>query len=150
MTVRVYLPAVLADVATLVRTGSLLPRTWGYAVTAAVRAADPDGDEDEWEFLAFAAAADASLALLSEGQAPPRRVVVSVDLPAELVQEQPDADAGLVGVATSVPRTAVAAVHVDGVQAVEQVAHVLQGAEPVGLDDIALEWFDVSELDHLA
>jgi hypothetical protein len=146
--VRVYLPASLNDLSTLTTTGSLRPRAPGQAVTAALRAAEPDGDIDEWEFLAFLAAAQASLGLL-EAEGSPRRVVVSADIDPSQVREVAHAGAGDVQLGGDVEFSEVAAVHVDGPEAEPTVSAVLSGAHPDSLDDVALEWYSPSEVADL-
>jgi len=146
--VRVYLPASYRDLTTLVATGSFHPRAPGHAVTSALKAAEPDGDLDEWEFLAFLDAGQSSLALL-EADATPRRVVLSADLDAAEVHEHPRAGASGVVLAGDVATGAVAAVHVDGVDAEPAVRAVLSGAPPGTLDDFALEWFGPDEVADL-
>jgi hypothetical protein len=65
----------------VVGSGSIGPAPFAaHAVTDAVRAAMPDAGEEEWEYAAASAAAQASVALLDEHQ-PPRRVVLAVDVP---------------------------------------------------------------------
>lgn len=60
MSRRVYVPLRGAELAELVAERRLPgPRT-AYAVTEALQAALPDGDPEEWEYVAMAAAADAS------------------------------------------------------------------------------------------
>lgn len=144
--VRVYLPAVLADLGQLVTAGALQPRAGGRAVTPALRDQEPGLSMDEWEFLAFTDAADASLALLQPGDLGARRVVVSADLDPLTVQPKEGAAVAVIG---DVSRAAVAAVHVDGPDAVEQVTRVLEGEASASLDDLALEWYDPSEIDQL-
>ena len=127
----------------LLRTGGL-----GFTVTDAQRAADPHADMDEWEFQAFLDAAQASLALLS-ATAPdtmPRRVVVSVDVDAVTPESSGSAGASVVALTGEVPLGQVASVHVDGVEAADRVRGVLAGGPMSALDDLALEWFDPSEL----
>jgi hypothetical protein len=144
--VRVYLPATWDALVTLAdptSAGALTTRKLGFAVTASVREADPGGDDEEWEFVAFSDAAQASMRLL-RGDLPRRRVVLSVDLHADLV----DVTSGSseVGVPDVVPRDALAAVHVDGAEAEAAVSSVLAGAPDDTLDDVALEWYLPSEV----
>lgn len=146
--VRLYVPATMDDLAVLVSTAELTPRGGVRAVTAAVRAADPDGDLDDWEFSAFSDAAQASLALLAgagSGAGAPRRVVVSADVDESHVVTD-DSGVRFTGV---VPLTAVAAVHVDGVDAEPAVRAVVAGEPAARLDDVALEWYSPSEVPDL-
>lgn len=154
---RVYLPATLPVLVRLVESGSMHTPGTGFAVTAAVREADPDGDDDQWEFEAFRDAAAACVALLDPGSGVLRRVVVSVDLdPADVAPADRTSDDLAGGSALSavlvpdrVPRQNVAAVHVDDEHAAAVVARVLDGAPIRVLDDVALDWFDASELETL-
>lgn len=148
-TVRVYVPATWDDLAGLVATGALTPRGGVHAVTPAVRAADPDGDIDDWEFHAFSDAAQGSLALLADagsGAVAPRRVVVSADIDESEVLTGPSSAAQVTG---DVRWPAVAAVHVDGAEAEPAVRAVVAGESPGGLDDVALEWYSPGEVPHL-
>ena len=151
---RVYLPATTADLATLVDSGSMSTGGTGYAVTPAVRAGSPDGDDDEWEFEAFGDAAAACIALLGPDTSGLRRVVVSVDLdPADVVAADGSAAAASVPSAVAVPAAvalrSVAAVHVDDENAAAALAEVLDGGPASLLDDMALDWFDGSEVEAL-
>ena len=75
---RVYLPATLATLAELARTGELGPAPLrGYAVTGALKAAYADGDEEELEYFAMSLAAADSLELLSTASVPVRRAVIA-------------------------------------------------------------------------
>lgn len=143
--VRVYLPATLDDLATLWAHGSLHPRAGAYAVSAALRSDDPEADLEEWEFQAFAQASEACLGLLG-ADGPARRVVVSADIEAARVHEEPAAAPAGVVVDGEVGVAAVAAVHVDGIDAAGRVKSVLDGAPADTLDDVALEWFAPSEV----
>jgi hypothetical protein len=79
VTVRVYLPATLDLLGEYVAAGGVGPAPVpGHAVTAALREEWPDGTEEEWEYAALAAAADAAADLLEE---PGRRVVLAADVP---------------------------------------------------------------------
>jgi hypothetical protein len=142
--VRVYLPATMAELAVLASARVLRPSALAYSVTPALQSIDPGSHRDEWEFEAFCDAAAASLALLDA--AVPRRVVVSVDVDPAAVAPRPDAGATTVQLGADVPLTAVAAVHVDGLDAVPRVAAVLAGEPSDGLDDVALEWYDPAEI----
>lgn len=142
--VRVYLPATMADLATLTSARVLRSSAPGHCVTPALQSIDPGSDRDEWEFEAFCDAAAASLALLTV--AVPRRVVVSVDVDPAVLAPHPDAGTTAVLLGADVPLAAVAAVHVDGVDAVPRVAAVLAGEPADILDDVALEWYDPAEV----
>jgi hypothetical protein len=159
--IRVYLPATLPMLGTL-RADGLTP-TEAHAVTPELREWYAEGDEEELEYVAFTRAAQAALHLLREDAgAPRRRVVVSADLPRAQVQPA-DRDLGssVVRTAGPVPVAAVAAVHVDGADAEDDVAAAAavvveaRAGDPDaqftvdGVEDHELEWYDVSELDTL-
>ena len=151
---RVYLPATSAHLAGLVQSGSMPTGGTGYAVTPAVRAGSPDGDDDEWEFEAFGDAAAACIALLDPATSELRRVVVSVDLdPTDVVAAGGSPAAASTPSAVAVPaqvaRASVAAVHVDDEHAAAALSRVLDGGSASLLDDVALDWFDASEVEAL-
>ena len=144
--VRVYLPGTWAALATLAdpsAQGGLPTGGVGFAVTRSVREADPDGDDEEWEFVAFSDAAQASMRLLSD-DVPRRRVVFSVDLDADAVGAADGSSAVVVPDVVSLD--ALAAVHLDGVEAEPAISAVLSGAPVDTLDDVALEWYLPSEV----
>ena len=144
--VRVYLPGTWAALATLAdpsSQGGLPTGGVGFAVTRSVQEADPDGDDEEWEFVAFSDAALASMRLLSD-DLPRRRVVFSVDLDADVVDAAGGSSAVLVPDVVSLD--ALAAVHLDGVEAEQAISAVLSGAPVDTLDDVALEWYLPSEV----
>ncbi|MFJ6195330.1 DUF6912 family protein [Micromonospora sp. NPDC092111] len=159
--VRVYVPATVPMLARLREQG--LPATGAHAVTPALREWYAEGDEEELEYVAFTRAAQDALYLLREDPAAPRRrVVISVDLPATAVGRG-DGELGSSAVRLDgpVPVPAVAALHVDGAEAVEDVAAAADVvAEAVdgdpdaqftvdGAEDHELEWYDPSELELL-
>ncbi|WP_018218686.1 DUF6912 family protein [Salinispora vitiensis] len=159
--VRVYVPATV-PMLTLLRTAGL-PAASAHAVTPALREWYAEGDEEELEYVAFTRAAQDALQLLHADEAAPhRRVVVSADLPAATVGPG-DADLGssTVELAGPVPVGAVAAIHVDGVDAVKDVGAAVRavtdalGGDPDaqftvdGAEDHELEWYDSTELDQL-
>ncbi|MEV4663357.1 hypothetical protein AB0J85_15580 [Micromonospora echinofusca] len=159
--VRVYVPATV-PMLTLLR-GPGLPVAAAHAVTPTLREWYAEGDEEELEYVAFTRAAQDALQLLrADPDAPRRRVVVSVDLPASAVARG-DGDLGssAVELGDTVPVGAVAAVHVDGADAVEDVTaatevvtEALAGDADAqftvdGAEDHELEWYDVTELDLL-
>lgn len=127
MTVRIYLPLTRDDLARLVAEGRLAGPLPAHAVTDALRAEWPDGDEEGWEYAALSAAADASRALAGAGA---RRFVVAADVAA--VVAVPGDDPTRVEVAADVPWKRVASAHVD----------VAAGAE----DDEDLAWFATQEI----
>ncbi|MEV5763775.1 hypothetical protein AB0L34_04260 [Micromonospora sp. NPDC052213] len=159
--VRVYVPATV-PMLTLLRAPGL-PVAAAHAVTPALREWYAEGDEEELEYVAFTRAAQDALQLLrADPDAPRRRVVVSVDLPASAVgRGDGELGSSAVELSAPVPVAAVAAIHVDGADAVEDVAaaaevvtEALAGDPDAqftvdGAEDHELEWYDVSELDLL-
>jgi hypothetical protein len=137
-----YLPATLPALAELRERGELTIDE-GYAVTPALRAELGDDDDEELSYAAFRLAAEASVRLLhADPAAPRRRVVISVDVPAEPLPE-----VATVRPVGPVPLSAVAAVHVDGAAAEPDVAAAVAAGDPEV--DHELEWYDASELAHL-
>ncbi len=159
--VRVYLPATVPMLARLPEHG--LDATQAHAVTPALREWYAEGDEEELEYVAFTRAAQDALQLIRHDPAAPRRrVVVSADLPAAAL-DRGDGELGssVVELRRAVPAAAVAAIHVDGVDAVPAVTaaanvvlEALAGDPDAqftvdGAEDHELEWYDPSELEPL-
>jgi hypothetical protein len=90
-----------------------------HAVTQGLRSALPDAGEEEWEYAALTAAAQDSLALITE-EDEPRRVVVVAE--ADSTVPVPEGEASLVEIDQVVPIAKVVAVHVDSDEAAEEVA----------------------------
>jgi hypothetical protein len=112
---RVFVPSSWTGLRGLVTNDGIGPAPFlGHAVTAALRAAYPEGGEEELEYAAMTAAARTSLGLLGEGE-PARRVVVAVDV--DTVLPAGDADPTAVEVGEVVPFRNVASVLVDDVDA---------------------------------
>ncbi|MBG6102433.1 MULTISPECIES: DUF6912 family protein [Micromonospora] len=159
--VRVYVPATVPMLARLRDEG--LAAEQAHAVTPALREWYAEGDEEELEYVAFTRAAQDALHLLrADPKAPRRRVVVSVDLPSGAVgRGDGELGSSTVSLIDTVPVGAVAAIHVDGVDAVDEVgaaADVVAEAAAGDPDaqftvdsaeDHELEWYDVTELDQL-
>jgi hypothetical protein len=166
--IRVYLPATLAVLAGLraegvlrVADGSAGP---AHAVTPQLREWYAEGDEEELEYAAFTRAAQAALDLLhADPAAARRRVVVAADVPRAGVRVAvPELGQSLVDLPGPVRLEQVVSIHVDAAEAERDVA---AAAEAVGraadgdedaqftvdaAEDHELEWYDVSELGHLA
>jgi hypothetical protein len=163
--IRVYLPATLPMLAALRDEGlAVPPGVDAHAVTPSLREWYAEGDEEELEYVAFTRAAQAALRLLRrDADAPRRRVVVSADLPARLVKPDSTAELGSSAVRPGPPVSvaAVAAIHLDGTDAADDVAAAAAVVEEAlagepdaqftvdGAEDHELEWYDVSELDTL-
>lgn len=135
MSVRVYVPLTQAGLAALVADGRLAGGFRAHAVTAALRTAFADGDDEELEYAAMYAAADSSWALRGAGDAP-RRFVVAGDVPevTELEAEDPT----LVAVSADLPWKRVAAAHVDA-----------EDIRDTDLEDAELAWFATQEISGL-
>ncbi|WP_438874599.1 DUF6912 family protein [Symbioplanes lichenis] len=162
--VRVYVPATVPMLAALRETGRLgdAPPA-AHAVTPALREWYAEGDEEELEYVAFTRAAQAALPLLRlDPEAPRRRVVVSADVPASaLASRDHELGSSAVTLAHPVVLKQVAAVHVDGADAADDVAaavavvtEALAGDEDAqftvdSAEDHELEWYAPSELDQL-
>jgi hypothetical protein len=120
VSIRVYVPSSYALLREAVVSGGIGPSPLlAHAVTDALRAELADGTDEDWEYVAMTAAAQDSLALLTD-EDPPRRVVIAVDVDSVLPVEHEDLT--LVEVAEVVPLRAVAAVHVDAEDAEDAVA----------------------------
>ena len=120
---RVYLPGTLNTLRGLVESGELWPPPLtGFAVTPALREWFRDDDLEELEYQALLEAARGSLRLLdADPTAPPRRVVLAVEVPDAAIESRPDLDRAVVRVTRAVPMRLVASAHVDAAEAEEAV-----------------------------
>lgn len=148
--VRIYLPSDLTELGTARPLAARLV----HAVTPALRAELPDEDEEGLEYAAQLLAADDSLDRLREAPAvqPPRRVVVSADVPDGLVEVVEDAHApSVVRLTAAVAWDDVACAHVDEAAAEGDVRAAVSGDDDAAerLADRDLLWYDVSELSTL-
>jgi hypothetical protein len=161
---RVYVAATISTLATLQKQGDLGPApVAAHAVTPALREWYAEGDEEELEYVAFTRAAQGALRLLRQDSAAPRRrVVISADVPAsEAIRDDPELGSSVVRLRSALPLGAVAAIHVDGTRAADDVAAAADVVEEAlagdpdaqftvdGAEDHELEWYDVSELEAL-
>lgn len=159
MSARVYVATTWTGLQQIVTADGVGPAPFfGHAVTRALRAAWPDGEDEELEYAATTAAARTSLGLLTD-EDPPRRVVLALD--AETVLESDDEDPTVVEVGEVVPMRLVAAVLVDTDDAADDVTAAreawpatLQGdADAEAVVDRCLDrdlaWFAVQELGEL-
>ena len=163
---RVYVPATWPMLRKLAANDRLDPvGGTAFALTPKLRESYTAGDDDELEYAAMSEAARASLRLLAvefglgEEGTPARRVVVSADL--DDVMLRPDLDDGAVRIRGAVELAAIAAVHVDTVDAefaVRQAAGAVNAADLGDLDaeflvgeaeDHELAWYDPSEVAFL-
>jgi hypothetical protein len=172
---RVFLPSTLPALAEALRAGCLGPGPGpdpaagpgtlsGYAVTPALREAYASGDEEELEYSALTEAARASLRMLAEDPAaPPRRVVLAADIPADQVKpDAQDSEPGRVMVGAAVPIDRLASAHVDEAEAGDDVraaAEALPAADAGdedakfavdGAEGHELGWYATQELPYLA
>jgi hypothetical protein len=161
---RVYVAATLSSLSGLHQGGTFAAAGGtGHAVTPYLREWYAEADEEELEYVAFTRAAQDSLKLLhAEADAPRRRVVISADVPISTVAaDATDLGSSTVRLAAPVAYTAVASVHVDGADAEADVAaaadvvvEALAGDPDAqfvvdGAEDHELEWYDVTEVEHL-
>lgn len=162
---RVYLPSTLPDLGAAVRVGAIGPGP-AHAVTPALREWYADGDVEELEYAAMAAAARASLRLLgADPDAPRRRVVVVAEVAEEAVAGHRGdllEGRGAVEVVRAVPLSDVVSAHVDDPDAAQDVAAAVTAlpAADTGDEDAQftvdgaegheLMWYAVQEIPHLA
>ena len=165
---RVYLPGTLpALAAVLGRTEVGDPPLRGFAVTPALREWYASGDLEELEYVAMAQAARASLRRLAEDpDAPPRRVVLAVEIPDDRVKPvsgaaDPAADAAAVEVSGEVPVSLVVSGHVDDVIAVDDIRAAVAALDKAdegdddarftvdGAEGHELMWYARQELPYL-
>lgn len=120
---RVYVPMTLPGLARAVQAGEIGPAPLdGYAVTPGLREWYSDGDAEELEYAAMVQAARASLRLLGRAEsAVPRRVVVAVEVQADLVSEEHELGRAVVEVSATVPMARVASAHVDDDAATDDI-----------------------------
>lgn len=161
---RVYLPATLHSLVSLHDSQSIdaAPMT-GFAVTAGLREwYVEDEDIEELEYAAFAEAARASLRLLGTAiGAPPRRAVLSVDVPDGQVEVRDDLDRGVVRILAPVALRELAAIHVDDADAAAAVVAAVAAIDQADLGDegaqdivddaegFELSWYAPQELERL-
>lgn len=155
---RVYIPTTVAGLRSLLADEAIQPLSGtAFALTPALRESYVAGDEEELEYAAMLEAARASLRLLSaelaDGGGGPdddvavRRAVVAADV--DDVTLRPDLDAAVVRVAGPVPMKRLAAVHLDGAEAVPAVraaAAVIDAAD-LGDEDAELTLGDAEDHD---
>ena len=162
---RVFLPSTLPALAQALRAGQVGPGpVTGFTVTPSLREAYASGDEEELEYVAMTEAARASLRMLAQDPAaPPRRVVLAAEIPAEQVKlDARDKEPArvLIGEAVAVERLASA--HVDDAEAgadVRAAADSLPAADAGdedasfavdGAEGYELGWYATQELPYLA
>lgn len=163
MSIRVFVPVTAGDLRILAAEGALPAGTWSaHAVTDALRASWPDGDDEEWSYAALLTAAQESLERMAahpDEAGAPRRRVLAADVVEVVASPDTDAPETGVGVAGPLPLSAVDALHVDGdeagptidaavrVLAVEDVDTVAAALEACLEHDLG--WYATQELDQL-
>jgi hypothetical protein len=149
---RVYIPATLSMLRTLVDTGELTPIAGtAFALTPTLRESYAAGDTEELEYVAMNEAARASLRLLAteledDPAALARRVVVAADV--ERVRLRPDLDDAAVTITGAVAARAVAAVHVDVAEAQDAVRAAVEVVDAADLGDPDAEFVLGDVEDH--
>jgi hypothetical protein len=161
---RVYLPSTMPAVADILVKGEAGPAPLrAFAVTPALREAYASGDDEELEYVAMLAAAKQSLRLLeADPGAPRRRVVLAADVPdAQVSWHAYDDDPAAATVGAAIVVAAIAAGHVDELDAVADVAAAADAitAADAGDDDAGftvdsaeaheLAWYATQELQYL-
>ncbi|MEV7613562.1 hypothetical protein [Streptomyces sp. NPDC089799] len=163
---RVYVPLTLSGLAEVHQAGELGPApVRAYAVTPALREWYVSDDIEELEYAALGRAAAASLRMLAEDAAAPRRrVVVAVDVADKAATAAPgldEATLGQVTLAGTVRLAVAAAVHVDAADAEKDVAAAAEALPAAdagdgdaqftvdGAEDHELLWYGVQEIPGL-
>ena len=161
---RVFLPSTLPALAQALRAGQVGPGpVLGFAVTPSLREAYASGDEEELEYTALTEAARASLRLIAaDPAAPPRRVVLAAEIPADQVKlDARDKEPGRVLIAEAVPIKRLASAHVDDMEAgadVRAATDALPAADAGdedakfavdGAEGHELGWYATQELPYL-
>ena len=117
---RVFVASTLPALARALQAGQVGPGPLpGFAVTPTLREAYFSGDAEELEYAALTEAARASLRLIAaDPVAPPRRVVLAAEMPAEQVSwDARDDEPARVVILQPVPLARVASAHVDDTEA---------------------------------
>jgi hypothetical protein len=149
---RVYIPATLAMLRTLVDSGELVPIAGtAFALTPMLRESYAAGNSEELEYAAMNDAARSSLRLLAaeldgDSAVLPRRVVVAADV--ERTRLRADLDDAAVTVSGPVPLSAVAAVHVDLAEAEDAVRAAAAVVDAADLGDPDAEFALGDAEDH--
>lgn len=135
-TVRCYVPVDLEQLTRLRDDRTLPGPLAGYAVTAPVRAANPAGDAEEWE---YAALQEAARHLVASGGPV---IVAAADIEQERVHPGAASDARVQVGDVDLPR--VAALHLG-----DDVVTGSPGAAAGSGGEVELSWYDTTELAHV-
>lgn len=144
---RIYLPATRSDL-----DSDTLSSDRAHAVTAQLRRALPDDDEEMLELVAFLAAADDSVRLIAQRDDDPARYVFAADVPeSQVAAARDDEIETVVALSAPVAWSSVVAIHTDEEQAALDVHAAAQGDDEAfeRLGERELLWFDVTERDAL-
>jgi uncharacterized protein DUF6912 len=164
---RIYLPATLPRLAAGLAAGQFDPDV-AYAVTPALREWYAEGDIEELEYVAAAAAARASLQMLGEETAieaaagadaaedasqvgrllPARRVVLAADVPDSLVRPAPDLGRAAVRPGAPVAMSQVVSALVDDADASVDVRRAVVALRPADAGDEDARFVVDSVEDH--
>lgn len=154
---RVYLPSTLPALAAALDAGQL-DGSVAFAVTPTLREWYIEGDTEELEYVAAAAAARASLRLLVGSDGPDRRVVLAADVPDATARPAPDLGRAAMRLSAPVRLAEVQSALVDDGDAAVDVRRAVAALDAADagdedarltvddLEDHELGWYAVQEL----
>lgn len=134
--IRLYLPLSAADAKELATQGRLLAGRPVFLVDDRLRAADPSGDEESWEYSALQEAARAAAQRGPVLVAAADVASTAVTMPGEHEEQEGPQGSWILTTPVTMPR--IAAFHVG--------EDVLSGAEPLPGEPVELSWYDTTEL----
>lgn len=149
---RVYIPATVPMLRALAADNDLVPvNHTAFALTPSLREYYASGTAEELEYAAMLEAARASVRLIAAdrdagAEVVPRRAVIAADV--DDVTLRPDLDHAVVRVATSVPISCVASVHLDTAEAEEAVLAASAVIDAADLGDADAEFALGEAEDH--
>ncbi|NYG60329.1 hypothetical protein BJ980_003252 [Nocardioides daedukensis] len=141
MSTRIYLPLTSTGLAALVAEARIDGPLQAHAVTEALAEEWPEGDQEEWEYAALAAAADTSWTLRTSADTP-RRHVLAVDVADDAVTPAASDDVTAVNLSHEVVWKNIGALHMD--------TEDLAGAPTQDGYDPELAWFATQEIADLS